>query len=193
MAEGRIIVLNGTSSSGKSSLLKALQELLDEPYLDAGIDRFIWMLPRRYLQQPLWDDVLGSADHAGETGRRLVSGMHHAAVALARTGNNVLIDHVLVEPAWVREAAVLFAPLPAYLIGVRCPLAVLEQREQARADRTLGQARKQAALVHAYEVYDLEVDTSRLRPEEGARLIRQRLETAPFAFRQLAARLSVRA
>ena len=56
---GTIIFLNGTSSSGKTTILQALQDSLDEPFLDMGIDRFIRMLPKRYLNRPLWDDVLG--------------------------------------------------------------------------------------------------------------------------------------
>ena len=44
---GTIIVLNGASSSGKTSILRAIQRMAPEPYLDAGIDRFIWMLPER--------------------------------------------------------------------------------------------------------------------------------------------------
>lgn len=158
---GTILVLNGTSSSGKSSLLRALQDSLAEPYLEAGLDKFIWMLPRRYLDRPLWDDVLGLADQAGESGHRLVTSMHLAIAALARSGQNVLADHVLVEPAWVQHSAQVFAGLPAYLIGVHCPLEVLEQRERARRDRTLGQARAQFGRVHAHGCYDLEVDTAR--------------------------------
>jgi chloramphenicol 3-O-phosphotransferase len=36
MNKGTIIILNGTSSSGKTSIVRAPQEALDEPYLDAG-------------------------------------------------------------------------------------------------------------------------------------------------------------
>ena len=57
MNKGTIIILNGTSSSGKTSIVKALQEVLDEPYLDAGIDKFLFMLPKRYLNEPLWHQV----------------------------------------------------------------------------------------------------------------------------------------
>jgi len=185
---GTIIILNGASSSGKTSILRALQNMLEEPYLDAGIDKFIWMLPKRYLERPLWDDVLGMAIEAGKTGRRLFSGMHHAIAGLALAGNNVLADHVLVEPAWVNECAVLFCTLPAYLIGIRCPLAVLEERERARKDRTFGQARAQYPLVHARGIYDLEVDTSRLSVEECAKAIKEFLDagTPPAAFHRLA-------
>jgi chloramphenicol 3-O-phosphotransferase len=41
MKKGTVIFLNGTSCSGKMSILRALQAILEEPYLDAGIDKFI--------------------------------------------------------------------------------------------------------------------------------------------------------
>ncbi len=184
---GKIILLNGTSSSGKTCLLRALQDSLPEPYLEAGIDKFIWMLPERYLERPLWDEILGLATTAGQAGHTLMAGMHQAIAALSRTGNNVLADHVLVEPGWVQECAALFHDLPAYLIGVRCPLEVLIQRERSRKNRTLGQAEAQYALAHAHGLYDLEVDTSLSSPEECAAQIRTRLADPrpPEAFRRL--------
>ena len=182
---GKIIILNGTSSSGKTCIVRALQNILEEPYLEAGIDKFIWMLPPRYLERPLWDDVLGLADHAGEAGHTLVAGMHQAIEALSRTGNNVIADHVLVEPAWLRDISNRLYELPAYFIGVRCPLEVLENREKQRKNRTLGQARLQYHLVHIPGIYDLEVDTSRFTPEECAAQIKTRIDSGqpPFAFR----------
>lgn len=180
-----IIFINGTSSSGKTSLLKALQNQLQEPYLDMGIDRFIWMLPKRYLDRPLWDDVLGKAHHSGPVGLTLFSGMHHAIAAAASRGNNIVADHVFVEKAWVDECADLFADMNAYLIGVHCPLEILEQRERDRKDRTLGQARAQFEVIHKYTKYDLEVDTSLLSPTECAEKVIERLKSAPLAFKYL--------
>jgi len=179
-------MLNGASSSGKTCILEALQTMLAEPYLNAGIDKFIWMLPGRYLDRPLWDDVLGRATDAGEMGQRLFSGMHRAIATLSRAGLNVVADHVLVEPAWVQDCAALFADLPAYLIGICCPLEVLEQRERVRKDRTLGQARAQFERVHAHGVYDLAVDTAQAGPEECARMIQEHIRThPPQAFRRI--------
>jgi chloramphenicol 3-O phosphotransferase len=188
---GKIIILNGTSSSGKTCLVRVLQNILDEPYLEAGIDKFIWMLPPRYLERPLWDDVLGLADHAGEAGHTLVAGMHQAIEALSRTGNNVIADHVLVEPGWLGDIACRLYELPAYFIGVRCPLEVLENRERQRKNRTLGQARLQYDLVHIPGIYDLEVDTSRFSPEKCAVQIKSFIDVGqpPFAFRQIKDRL----
>ncbi len=150
-----------------------------------GVDRFIFMMPKRYLERPLWDDVLGKADRAGETGHVLFSGMHHAIAAAARAGLNVIADHVLVEKPWVDECARLFAGLNAYLIGIQCPMEVLEERERLRKDRTLGQARVQFPLIHKYTTYDLEVDTSALTPEQSADRIIARLQSPPEAFGRL--------
>lgn len=180
-----IIFINGTSSSGKTSLLKLLQKNLPEPYLDMGVDKFIWMLPSRYLNRPLWDDVLGKALQAGPVGWSLFSGMHHAIAAAASRGNNILADHVFVEKAWVDECAGLFAEMNAYLIGLQCPLEVLEQRERDRKDRTLGQARLQYEVIHKFTQYDLELDTSKLTTEECAEQIIERLKNPPAAFKQL--------
>jgi chloramphenicol 3-O phosphotransferase len=181
MKPGTILILNGTSSAGKTSLVRALQRRLTAPYLEAGVDKFLFMLPGRYLDRPLWDEVLGLAVQAGPLGHQLVAGMHKAIAALARAGNNVLADHVLVEPGWAEECAALFADLPAYLIAVRCPLEVLEARERARENRTLGQARAQFEVVHRCARYDFEVDTGAASAEACAEQIAKWLEGQPEA------------
>ncbi len=183
MTNGTIIFINGTSSSGKTSIVRALQDLLPDPFLEAGLDKFIYCLPARYLERPLWDDVLGFADHSGTTGHDLVRGMHRAIRALSLAGCNVIADHVLVEPVWAADCTNLFSEMPAYLFGVNCPLEVLQQRERSRKNRTLGQARVQFPLIHKYVKYDLEVDTSLLTPQDCALRIQSRLAEPPRAFR----------
>lgn len=184
---GTIILLNGASSSGKTSILTSIQNTFTEPFLDAGIDKFIWMLPKRYLDRPLWDDVLGLAVEAGTSGHTLFSGMHHAIAALSLRGNNVAADHVLVEKAWWVECASLFHSLPAYLIRVYCPRDVLLEREAQRPSRTPGQAGAQFDRVHLYPECDLEIDTSRQSPDEAARNIYEHIRSgaAPQAFKLL--------
>jgi chloramphenicol 3-O phosphotransferase len=51
---GKLILLNGASSAGKSSILKELQNTLEEPYLNAGIDKFIFMLPEAPCGTRCW-------------------------------------------------------------------------------------------------------------------------------------------
>ena len=184
MSRGRILVLNGTSSSGKSTLAKALQTLLPEPWLVVGIDTFVFALPRRYLDQPAWSEVFryvrpdGATEgpfriETGPLGQQLVAGMHRSVAALAEAGLSVIVDHVLLETAWLDDARRCWAPFDWSLVGVRCPLAVVEQRERDRRDRTLGQAAAQFAIVHEDRAYDLEVDTSVLSPDDAAaRIVR---------------------
>jgi chloramphenicol 3-O phosphotransferase len=189
MPTGTIIVLNGTTSAGKSSIVHALQAEMDEPYLEAGMDKFLYMLPRRYLDLPLWaqvfDVIAPNEQHpnglvkAGDLGHRLMRGMHHAIADLSRAGYNVAADHVFFERAWLDECAQVFDGLPVWLIAVRCPLEVVEQRERARGDRTVGAARGQYKIIHAHGMYDFEVDTSLHSAVECARLIRERMLTGP--------------
>ncbi len=165
-----------------------LQNILVDPYLEAGIDSFLWMLPRRYFHQPLWDDVLGKANQTGEMGHKLIHAMHHTILTLSQQGINVLADHVLIDQQWLKECVRMFHDQPAYLIGIKCPLDVLEQREEARkTERTPGAAVKQFDVVHAPGIYDFEVDTSKQNIEETASLIKCFLETntPPRALSQL--------
>lgn len=179
MAAGRIVLLNGTSSSGKSTLVRALQDRLPDPWIEIGIDRFVFALPRRYRDQPDWSEVFRYVrDDAsqpdvfrietGPLGQRLVSGMHRTAAALVEEGLDVIVDHVILEGAWMDECRRLWAPYPTLLVGVRCPLDVVLERERDRKDRTIGQAAAQFGVVHRWGPYDLEVDTSLLSPEEAA-------------------------
>jgi chloramphenicol 3-O phosphotransferase len=203
MNKGTVIILNGTSSSGKTSIVRALQEVLDEPYLDAGIDKFLFMLPKRYLDEPLWHQVFdylyadpiartGLSIKAGPVGHRVVTGMHRSIAALACAGNNVVADHVLLEQPWLKDCVEILRDFPVWFVGVRCPLEVVEQRERERRDRTWGQARAQFDLVHAHGLYDLEVDTSISSPVDCALQIKRRMEdgSSPQAFHLLAKKLA---
>jgi chloramphenicol 3-O phosphotransferase len=113
--------------------------------------------------------------------------MHQTILANSNLGNFILADHVLVEPGWVAECAALFSEKPAWLIGVRCPLEVVEERERNRKDRTLGQARSQYECVHRHGLYDIEVDTSLMNPSECADKIKNEIfrQGTPSALKKL--------
>jgi chloramphenicol 3-O phosphotransferase len=199
MKPGRIILLNGTSSSGKSSVARELQELLAEPYLHLGIDTFVTMLPARYFgeHEPADQGFLlvpgetGTAIRTGPAGQRLVKGMAKACAALAGAGNHLIIDHVLLDAGALADLVEALSAFEVLFVGVRCPLAVAAQREQGRGDRTAGMARAQYDLVHAHGLYDLEIDTSTCSSRQAALRIKSRLENGPIptAFEQFARRL----
>jgi chloramphenicol 3-O-phosphotransferase len=153
-----------------------------------GIDKFFWMLHERYLNTSQWTEVMQykhAADgtiteiHPTAYGNHFISGMHHAIYEMAQQGVNIIADHVFHERAWLNECARLFHGMNAYLIGVYCPLAVLEERERSRKTRTLGQARAMFDIVHAHGVYDLKVDTSLGSAKECAQQIWDFLQKDP--------------
>jgi chloramphenicol 3-O phosphotransferase len=179
---GRVIVLNGTSSAGKSTLIRALQARLDGAWLGIGIDTVVFALPKAYLDLPLWAEVFryvpaepGSPAPfriiTGELGHRMVDGMHRMVASLADAGLSVIVDHVLLEPGWLPDLATRLAAHEVLFVGVRCPLEVVVRREAERKDRTIGQAAAQFDVVHLAGGYDLEVDTSIQTPDEAAATI----------------------
>ena len=174
---GRIILVNGTSSSGKTALTRALQGRLPDLWLEMGIDRFAYALPARVAGEPTWPLLFryvpgdGNGRFRIETtpaGHRFVSGLHAAVAAIAGNGLNVIVDHVILERAWLEDCDRLWAGFSVVSVGVRCPLEVVLRRELARKDRTLGQAEAQFEVVHRWARYDVEVDTSVLSPDEAA-------------------------
>lgn len=187
MATGRVIVLNGTSSSGKSTLMRALQARLDGAWLGVGIDTVVFALPKRYLDQPLWSEVFRYVDaepgadapfriETGELGRQLVDGLHRMIASLADSGLSVIVDHVLLDADWVADLARRLAGHEVLFVGVRCPREVVVERERARRDRTIGQAAAQVDVVHRAGGYDIEVDTSILSAEAAAEVIARAVE-----------------
>jgi chloramphenicol 3-O phosphotransferase len=180
---GKVIVLNGPSSSGKTSIAKALQRALDDVYLHVSIDAFLHQLP---------DAVLADQTALARAFPRLFAGFNAANAALVHAGNNLIIDVVLQEPSWVSPCVKAFDGLEAIFVGVRCALDVLEDRERARGDRKLGLARYQHDRVHSHGVYDIEVDTATMPVTECvARIVtRARSEEPPTAFQTLRLRSS---
>ena len=178
MGEGQIIFLNGASSSGKSTVAKALQEALEEPYMHVSVDRFFEMLHPRYMDMELPRELMIA----------VMEGFQRSVAALASTGNNVIVDHVLAGKRFLRECVELMGDMPVIFVGVRAPLDVLKQRELERGDRHVGLAEFQFERVHQDIIYDIEIDTSASSPEECARQIIDALRaerTGPSAFARI--------
>ncbi len=173
---GRLVLLHGTSSSGKTSVARAVQRLSDEPWLQLGIDAFWGAIDERWMEHgPRAAEGFAWAADAtivpGAVGQRLAAGMRAALAALARAGNDVLVDDVFVDPGWLDEWRRELDGLDWLLVGVLAPVEVLDEREAARGNRIAGEARAQAGAIHEGVKYDLTVDTSLQTPEECARAI----------------------
>jgi chloramphenicol 3-O phosphotransferase len=148
-----IIVLNGASSAGKTTLARALRDRLGPRSAMVSIDElFRWV----------------AADHPNEWKlfATLTDATFAAASALADGGLDVVVDTVFERPECVTTARRHLGARPVCFVAVTCPLEVLEARERARGDRTPGQARGQLGRVLQDLDYDLTVDTSELSLKE---------------------------
>lgn len=183
MTPGRIIFLNGTSSSGKSSIARELLGLLDGVYSHLSVDAFNAMRAQRELVPQEFGAVL----------RRTRLGFHRSVAAMAEVGNDLVVDHVLSEPWRLTDCLTVLRPEDVLFVGVHCPLPELERRERARGDREAGLAALQYDLVHAHGDYDLECDTTAASPRACAERIRDFLphRPTPTAFSRLRARYSI--
>jgi chloramphenicol 3-O phosphotransferase len=199
---GQIVILNGAPRSGKSSIVTVMQDTFDGPWMNLGVDVFAReVTPKRYRP--------GMGLRPGEDGHALAplvpvfyAALYDSIAAHSKTGLNVVVDVGHYDATILADSARRLAGLPVLFVGVRCPIEVVMQRRNA------GQLGREGLYavgsetepipppvarwqreVHIPGVYDIEVDTSVLSPEECAAAIRRRLDDGPppSAFRRLAA------
>lgn len=163
-ATGKIIFLNGVSSSGKSSIAERLLVALPDVFFHMGVDAFGAMRSVERTHE-LAQDALK------DTLRRTRAGFHRAVAGMASAGNNVVVDYVLSEPWRLRDCLEVLEPFDVYFVGVYCSPEELVRREVERGDRPEGLAIAQVETVHAHGMYDLEVDTAAASTEECAAII----------------------
>ncbi len=158
-----IIFLNGTSSSGKTTLSKALQYQMEAVYLHVALDAFAIMFPL---------SKLGDQDLCASAEPKLREGFYRSVAALVGCGNKVIVDTVAHEPCAQRFKP-LFMFFNVVYVAVKCPAEELQRREKARGDRSIGLALSQLPEMHSFLHYDVEVDTHEHNAEECAALIKQ--------------------
>lgn len=180
---GQIILLNGASSAGKSTIARRLQQELDRPFWHLSIDHFrdAGVLP---LERVRAGDFRWSALRSA-----FFDGFLRALPVYAHAGNNLILEHIVETEAWRSLLVELLAPFDVFFVGIHCPLEVLEQREAVRGDRPLGDARSDFGRVHRAMDYDLELDGTEAPARNVAFLLRAwRQRSHPSAFDRLAAR-----
>ncbi len=166
-----VIVLNGGSSSGTTSIGRHLQDQLVRPWLLLGVDDLIDVAPSSVISYGPEGEVV-----LGEQWRALEAAWSHGVAAMARAGAGVIIDDVFLDGALSQQrTSDHLEGLDVLWVGVRCAPEVAAARERARGDRPVGMAARQADAVHRGVVYDVEVDSASASAEECARRIAGRV------------------
>jgi chloramphenicol 3-O phosphotransferase len=148
MNKGKIIFLNGASSSGKTTLSRRLLEALPEQFHYLSVDTFMQMEPEWYLEKAF----------------------NHTIDYLSDQGIHTIVDYVILDTPIGKqlftECLELLYDHPVLFVRVDCPLEELERREQLRGDRSPGQAKWQYEHIHGNGIYDLTINTYTMSQEE---------------------------
>lgn len=191
MAHGQVVILNGAPRSGKSSIATVIGATFEGPWLNLGVDVFQRGTPERYLpgiglrpggERPDLEPFVVAAYIA----------LYDSIAAHSRVGLNVVAD-VGHHEAYSAPLGILrlsmqrLTSLPVLLVGVRCPIDLVLTRRAASEGYVTGSqddpapepVRLWQREVHRPGIYDLEVDTSRLSPDECAEAIGLRLHDGP--------------
>lgn len=179
---GAIILLNGASSSGKSTLARMLQSRLDLPFWHVSIDHL-----RDADVLPL--DRIRQGDFEWQAMRpAFFEGFHRSLEAYARAGNHLIVEHIVETDEWMRRLVALLGAYDVFFVGLHCPVDELERREIARGNRPLGDARRDFDAIHRHARYDLEIDSTQPVERNAELLIASwRARKGPSAFETLAA------
>jgi chloramphenicol 3-O phosphotransferase len=148
-----VIFLHGASSSGKSTLARALQAKLPVPFWHYSIDhlRDSGVLPSARIKAGdfHWRDMRAA----------FFGGFHNSVAAFADAGNNIIVEHIIDTPGWREELARLLAPHDVLFVGLHVSVDELNRREKMRGDRPQGSAEADHHSIHLGLSYDLELNT----------------------------------
>ena len=193
---GRVILLNGSSSAGKTTLARAIQSLAPTPIHLISLDQFRDGLAGRFRGMNSKASEPGSRGlnvvpaqgaqgqphtelRFGDVGLLTLAGMRRAVAAVAGVGLDVVVDDLLLAPEFLHDYETVLANFQVLFVGVRCDLATVNARESARPGRFLGTAAQHFEQVHAGCRYDLEVDAARTPPRLCAERVLAALREPP--------------
>jgi chloramphenicol 3-O phosphotransferase len=171
-----VVVLNGGSSSGKTTIGRCLQQLFPDPWLLLGVDELLAVMPDRQ-DAGLITFAPDGGVLVGPGFRRLETAWYEGMATMARSGVGIILDEVFLGGGTsqdrLRQA---LSGLDVLWVGVYCDPAVATAREAARSGRVAGMAAAQAEVVHQGVKYDMEVDTTSVSALECAQRIRAHVE-----------------
>jgi len=183
---GKIILIHGPSSSGKSSIAGELQARIEAPFWHISIDqlRDSGVLPMARIRS-------GEFPWAGLR-EPFFDGFHQALAAYAGSGNSLIVEHIVETQAWMADLVRILTRFDVFFVRVHCAVEEMERREIARGDRRAGDARRDFETLPVFH-YDLELDSTATTAGENVdRLLSAwRTRGRPSAFERMAEDASV--
>lgn len=174
MKQGMIVLLNGTSSSGKTSISIELVNQKEILFHHLSIDDF-FINYNEFIDKkfPDFKPTREVEDHViAQIIFDPILSMYYSTIKLfSEMGLNVIADTVIDNDKRFNECLDAFSDQPTLFIGVICSKEELIRREQIRGDRQIGLASSQFDKVYCFHEYDLEVNTEELNPTECAEKI----------------------
>jgi chloramphenicol 3-O-phosphotransferase len=144
---GQIIIVNGTSGSGKSTACELFQKRSDDFWLLYGIDHFLaGTLPAKFghhgprSHEGIRAEPIDPNDpegplrwRLGEQGIKAFATLHEWLAAASRRGCNIIFDHLLMTDTPVLQDCIRrLEGLPVLLVTLKPPFEVLERRVAER-------------------------------------------------------------
>lgn len=169
----QVILLNGTGSSGKTTIAKQLQEEIKIQYLNFSIDSILYSLPKSDLALMMKGEEI---TREGYDYSQLQKAYHSCIPSLLDSGCRIIIDNAWINKNVIDDLLNILSPYSTFIIGVYCDLNVANEREKERGDRAIGLAAYEYPLVHKHFNYDFTIDTSNNDPSNSCRLIMNALE-----------------
>lgn len=190
---GSVIVLNGPSVSGKSSIQKEFQfammpnlwikvgidNLFDKPMPDITMDNLAFWQKENAIR---WVETTKDGENpvitlfTGKQGEKVAYGMNSAIAAYALAGNNVIVDYIAYKKEWIDDLQKKLSSIKTYWVKINIPLSVVEEREVARKTSPKGHARSHYDFVHWDIKYDFEVNSSIDSSKEIAQIIKDHIK-----------------
>lgn len=151
MQSSRIVFLNGSPSAGKTTLARALHAALPEPVFYQSLDDF-----RGSIRDPFW-----ARGAIADLFDRVLTAYLACLREIAGQGFPVIAESII-TPAELPRYVELFGEFEVVLIGVRCPLPIVRERELLRTDRLNGPHELDLTEFDQVQrhAYELEIDTS---------------------------------
>ena len=156
MLDIRLIVVEGGSGTGKSSLARSLQESLQpQQWLHFSFDTLLYCLPPSVLdmanQRNDWSAVDKNA---------ITRSVYGCLCTLLDHGHRVIFDCVLMTERGARELLTALQSHTPVLVRLTCSWDEIERRTIARGDRTIEEARRGFETSGLFLNVDYEIDTT---------------------------------